>query len=132
MPAPAVVSVSLFARRVGLNSACVTLASTLDFQGADPDGYIDYTTCREGLSSIRTFFHAAIRVADATSAFALTPHGRLTLDSSEAERSLVPERAGALARAFERGAGHGLLDLGGKEVGTLLPPEYHYWRELAA
>ncbi|MFO1467605.1 MAG: DEAD/DEAH box helicase [Steroidobacteraceae bacterium] len=34
--------------------------------------------------------------------------------------------------AFERGAGHGLLELGFREVGTILPADFAYWRDFAA
>jgi len=36
-----------------------------------------------------------------------------------------------LEAAFERGAGHGLLELGIREVGTALPVEFAYWRDFA-
>ncbi len=36
-----------------------------------------------------------------------------------------------LESAFERGAGHGLLELGIREVGTALPTEFAYWRDFA-
>lgn len=36
-----------------------------------------------------------------------------------------------VAKAFERGAGHGLLCLGADEVGTSLPAALAYWREFA-
>ena len=31
--------------------------------------------------------------------------------------------------AFQRGVGHGLLELGLREVGTVLPPDFAYWRD---
>jgi len=37
-----------------------------------------------------------------------------------------------LQEAFARGPGHGLLQLGAEEVGTVLPPVLGYWREFAA
>ncbi len=37
-----------------------------------------------------------------------------------------------LETAFERGSGHGLLQLGAGEAGTPLPPVYSYWREFGA
>jgi hypothetical protein len=36
-----------------------------------------------------------------------------------------------LKSAFERGAGHGLLELGIREVGTALPADFAYWRDFA-
>ncbi len=59
----------------------------------------------------------------------LTPHGRLHLgdepDASPVEQA-VAER---LRKAFDRGSGHGLLQLGAGEVSTALPPVLSYWRE---
>lgn len=37
-----------------------------------------------------------------------------------------------LAAAFAVGAGHGLLQLGASEVGSVLPPALAWWREFAA
>ncbi len=34
--------------------------------------------------------------------------------------------------AFARGSGHGLLQLGADEAGTVLPPVFSYWREFGA
>ena len=36
-----------------------------------------------------------------------------------------------LASAFERGAGHWLLELGIREIGTALPADFAYWRDFA-
>src|SRR5690349_21669537 len=54
----------------------------------------------------------------------LTPHGRLVLTHDD--------DAPALAKAFERGSGHGLLFLGADEPGVALPPDAAYWREFGA
>jgi superfamily II DNA or RNA helicase len=62
----------------------------------------------------------------------LTPHGRLLLKPSEDATALDPPLAQRLHRAFTRGAGHGLLQLGADEVGTSLPPVLSHWRELGA
>jgi hypothetical protein len=62
----------------------------------------------------------------------LTPHGLLTLRQTEEAPALEPARGERLARAFGRGAGHGLLCLGADEVGTALPAVLSYWRELGA
>jgi superfamily II DNA or RNA helicase len=59
---------------------------------------------------------------------AVTPHGALTLRQTAEAPALEPEKASRLAKAFERGSGHGLLWLGASEVGTLLPPAWSYWR----
>ena len=62
----------------------------------------------------------------------LTPHGRLTLGPADDGPALDPGLAERLERAFARGSGHGLLQLGAGEVGTALPPVLSYWRELGA
>src|SRR5258708_27356092 len=60
----------------------------------------------------------------------LTPHGLLTLRPTEEAPALEPELGSRLEQAFARGSGHGLLWLGANEVGTALPGELSYWREL--
>src|SRR5258708_29136824 len=60
----------------------------------------------------------------------LTPHGLLTLRPAEEAPALEPEVGSRLEQAFTRGSGHGLLWLGANEVGTALPGELSYWREL--
>ena len=67
-----------------------------------------------------------------SSSLALTPQGHLRLVSDAESLPLAPELAQRLAAAFDRGAGHGLLQLGAREVGSVLPPVLAYWRELAA
>src|SRR6266699_4933315 len=61
----------------------------------------------------------------------LTPHGRLTLGPAVEGPALDPSLARRLEDAFARGPGHGLLQLGAGEVGTVLPPVFSYWRALA-
>lgn len=61
-----------------------------------------------------------------------TPHGRLTLRPAAAAPLLEAATAGRLQRAFTRGSGHGLLQLGVGEVSTALPAVLSYWREFAA
>src|SRR5215471_363697 len=63
---------------------------------------------------------------------ALTPHGHLVLSPEDGVPGLDAATAGRLQRAFGRGAGHGLLQLGAEEIGTALPPVYSYWREFGA
>ncbi|HEY3352108.1 MAG TPA: DEAD/DEAH box helicase [Polyangia bacterium] len=63
---------------------------------------------------------------------ALTPHGRLYLAPADDALPLDPAVATRLAAAFERGSGHGLLQLGAAEVQTVLPPVFGYWRDLGA
>lgn len=60
---------------------------------------------------------------------ALSPHGVLSLKPSNEATAWDPARSARVLRAFERGAGHGLLCLGADEVGTSLPPGLAYWRE---
>ena len=61
---------------------------------------------------------------------ALTPHGRLVLAPSEDAPELDQALAQRLFDAFALGPGHGLLHLGGVEVGQPLPLVFSYWREL--
>src|SRR5438093_13390829 len=62
----------------------------------------------------------------------LTPHGRLVLSRSDDGTRLEQALAHRLVAAFERGAGHGLLQLGAGEVGISLPAVLGYWREFGA
>ncbi len=61
----------------------------------------------------------------------LTPHGRLVLGSAEDATELPRERAAELEIAFARSAGHGLLALGAREVASVLPPAFGWWRDYA-
>ena len=63
---------------------------------------------------------------------ALTPHGRLVLFEDPDAPPLDAELAQRLRKAFERGSGHGLLQLGAAEAGAALPPVFSYWREFGA
>src|SRR5258708_6476134 len=60
----------------------------------------------------------------------LTPHGHLSLSQSSDAPPLEPGLAQRLSDSFARGSGHGILQLGAEEVGTVLPPGFSYWREL--
>src|SRR5216684_4051987 len=62
----------------------------------------------------------------------LSPHGRLALVEAPDAPLLDPELAQCLRNAFERGSGHGLLQLGAAEAGAALPPVFSYWREFGA
>src|SRR6266567_1317851 len=62
----------------------------------------------------------------------LTPHGRLALVEGQDAPLLDPELAQRLRNTFERGSGHGLLQLGAAEAGAALPPVFSYWREFGA
>ena len=61
----------------------------------------------------------------------LTPHGHLTLAPTDEARILPDNLRERLEAAFERGAGHWLLELGIREVGTALPADFAYWRDFA-
>src|SRR6516162_9810347 len=63
---------------------------------------------------------------------ALTPHGHLTLTEDHDAQPLDRELAQRLRDAFARGSGHGLLQLGAAEVGTVIPSVFSYWREFGA
>jgi non-specific serine/threonine protein kinase len=63
----------------------------------------------------------------------LTPRGHLLFTGADDRPK--PRAAGlsrALEGAFARGSGHGLLELGAVEVGTVLPADFSYWRDFAA
>jgi non-specific serine/threonine protein kinase len=62
----------------------------------------------------------------------LTPRGHLLF--TVAADILRPSAALFLSveRAFARGSGHGLLELGAAQVGTTLPADFSYWRDFAA
>jgi non-specific serine/threonine protein kinase len=62
----------------------------------------------------------------------LTPQGRLTLVRADDAPELEAKLAERLRKRFEQGSGHGLLQLGGGEVGQVLSPVIAYWRELGA
>jgi superfamily II DNA or RNA helicase len=61
----------------------------------------------------------------------LTPQGHLVLAPTDEARTWPANLQERLEAAFERGAGHGLLELGIREVGTALPAEFAYWRDFA-
>ena len=62
----------------------------------------------------------------------LTPQGHLRLAPSLEAQPLPQVLQRRLAAAFDRGAGHGLLQLGGGEVATALPAVFAYWRAFGA
>jgi non-specific serine/threonine protein kinase len=62
----------------------------------------------------------------------LTPHGRLILVPAADAPYLDPAFAQRLRNAFDRGSGHGLLQLGADEVSAALPPDLSFWREFGA
>ena len=62
---------------------------------------------------------------------ALTPRGHL-LYARAADEEPATRAGRTLEDAFERGSGHGLLALGTNEVGTILPTDVSYWRDVAA
>jgi len=61
----------------------------------------------------------------------VTPHGSLRLDQGDSEFVLVGSLADRLEKSFGRGAGHGLLQLGAGETGSVLSPALAWWRDFA-
>jgi len=63
----------------------------------------------------------------------ISPHGDLVLQAGESGEmiQLPQEFAERMARVFQRGAGHALLELGSREISSILPPVYGFWRDLA-
>src|ERR1017187_1054321 len=61
----------------------------------------------------------------------LTPLGHLVLAPADAAGTLPGNLRDRLESAFERGAGHALLELGIREAGTALPADFAYWRDFA-
>ncbi len=61
----------------------------------------------------------------------LSPLGRLKVVHSDDAPPLDADLARSLVEAFEAGAGHGLLQLGAREVATVLPPAFAFWRDFA-
>jgi hypothetical protein len=62
----------------------------------------------------------------------LTPQGHLLLAPAAEGPPLAADLEQRLRDSFERGAGHGLLQLGAGEVGTALPAAFGFWREFGA
>src|SRR5437867_3160588 len=62
--------------------------------------------------------------------FALTPTGTLVLRDAPDADPLEGATARRIRAAFERGAGHGLVQLGAAEVDTALPPAVAFWRDV--
>jgi hypothetical protein len=61
----------------------------------------------------------------------VTPHGSLRLDRLDDEFVLERALADRLEKSFGRGAGHGLLQLGAGETGSILSPALAWWRDFA-
>src|ERR1700739_3948353 len=62
----------------------------------------------------------------------LTPSGHLVLAPSTDAAALPDHLQRRFQESFARTPGHGLLDLGLREVGTALPPIFAFWRDFAA
>jgi superfamily II DNA or RNA helicase len=62
----------------------------------------------------------------------LTPSGHLVLAPSTDAPAVPEDLQRRLQESFARASGHGLLDLGLREVGTALPPVFAFWRDFAA
>ncbi len=68
---------------------------------------------------------------DTTWHLAFSPMGSLYLaEGGPGDESLPPRVLRRIERAFARGQGHGLLQLGVAELQTELPPSFAFWREL--
>src|SRR5262249_25065604 len=63
---------------------------------------------------------------------ALTPRGHLLLVNSDTSPALSDTLGRTVERAFARGSGHGLLELGARDLGSLLPADLAYWRDFGA
>ena len=63
---------------------------------------------------------------------ALTPRGHLLFTVTDDALPPPPSILSRLERAFGRGSGHGLFELGASEVGTALPADLSYWRDFSA
>jgi len=62
----------------------------------------------------------------------LTPQGHLLLAPDPDGLLLAADVQERLAERFARGAGHGLLQLGVAEIGTVLPAALAWWRDFAS
>jgi superfamily II DNA or RNA helicase len=62
----------------------------------------------------------------------LTPFGHLTIAEESGAPTIDSSLAKRLRTAFDRGSGHGLLQLGAAEAGTTMLPVFSYWREFGA
>src|SRR4051794_16899731 len=62
---------------------------------------------------------------------ALTPRGRLLFAAARDDEAPTAFWRG-VQDAFERGSGHGLLELGARDVDAALPPDFSYWRDFTA
>src|SRR5215475_2564402 len=63
---------------------------------------------------------------------ALTPRGHLLLVNSDTSPALSDTLGRTLERAFARGSGHGLLELGARDPSASLPADLTYWRDFGA
>ena len=61
---------------------------------------------------------------------AILPSGALLLDASVDDDGLSAAARSRLARAFERGPGHALLDLGAIELDAALAPDLAFLRDV--
>ena len=62
----------------------------------------------------------------------LTPHGSLRLDRVDDDFMVERGLADRLEKSFERGSGHGLLQLGAGEAASALSPSLAWWRDFAS
>ena len=70
-------------------------------------------------------------IPNASLALAVSPTGVPYVRAAEdGDAGVSDERSAAIAAAFEKGAGAGVLHLGAVEVGTALPPPFAFFRDL--
>ena len=67
-------------------------------------------------------------MSSAALTLALTPRGHLLLTAGDDEAAAPEDLAQQISRAFARGTGHGLLQLGARHPGMALPPVLAWWR----
>src|SRR5207249_2498834 len=89
-------------------------------------GLIDSSPVCRGPSPSDTLIDSLTMAASLTPV--LTPHGHLLLAQADDTPELLEALSERLQRAFARGHGHGLLQLGAGEVKTELPSPFVYWR----
>ncbi|HEV3060649.1 MAG TPA: DEAD/DEAH box helicase [Vicinamibacterales bacterium] len=62
----------------------------------------------------------------------LTPRGHLLVTVADDALRPPDELPPSVERAFARGSGHGLLELGAAQIGATLPADFSYWRDFAS
>jgi non-specific serine/threonine protein kinase len=78
-----------------------------------------------------TLAPSPLEIPEGLPELAISPTGRVHLERQPGKSELPPALAARIARAFERGGGHGLLHLGAVELAVWLPPSLAFGRDLA-